>query len=173
MGRVRKPEDVKLITGLISADPGLFHKIKSLLEKRLNNTVDFESPVLDFTHTDYYEKEMGRGLKRKFFSFKKKVGPDNIEKVKLLTNAIEKKTSVNGKRTVNIDPGYLDLSKLVLFSTKDYSHRIYIKRGIFAEVTLFYKDKKFNPWPWTYPDYKTGEYLSVFESIRDLYKTQA
>ncbi len=173
IGKVRKKrEKVKLIAGLISNDAGLFDKIKLILEKKFHNTVDFESPLLDFIHTDYYNEEMGFNLKRKFLSFKRKVPLENIEKVKLLAKAVENRTSINGKRTINIDPGYLDLSKLVLFSTKDYSHRIYISKGIFAEVTLYYKDKKFNPWPWTYPDYKTKEYISVFDSIRELYKKQ-
>lgn len=172
MGKPRPPEKVKLIVGLISNDIRAFDKIKSMLEKKLHNTVDFESPLLDFTHTDYYNEEMGFNLKRKFLSFKRKAPLENIEKVKLVTNAIENKMSINGKRTINIDPGYLDLSKLILFSTKDYSHRIYISRGIFAEVTLYYKDKKFNPWPWTYPDYKTKDYISVFDSIREIYKKQ-
>lgn len=171
MGSLRKPEKVKLIVGLISNDIALFDKIKSLLQRKFNNPVDFESPVMDFECTDYYGEEMGKSLKRKFLSFKKTVPLKNIEKVKLLTNAVEKKNSVNGKRRINIDPGYLDLSKLVLFSTKDYSHRIHVGSGIFAEVTLFYRDKKFNAWPWTYPDYKTEGYILVFNRIRDIYKS--
>ena len=164
------PEKVKLIIGLISNDTDLFDKIKSTLEKRFKNKVDFESPVMDFVHTDYYNEEMGQGLKRKFISFKRMVPLDNIERFKLLANKIEKKNSVNNKRSINIDPGYLDLSKVILFSTKDYSHRIHIGKSIFAEVTLYYKDKKFQAWPWTYPDYKTDAYISVFNSIRDIYK---
>ena len=85
-------------------------------------------------------------------------------------NKIEAKNSFSGKRVINIDPGYLDLSKLVLFSTKDYTHRIHVGSGIFAEVTLFYKDKNFTAWPWTYPDYKTKDYLSIFNTMRDIYK---
>ena len=83
-----------------------------------------------------------------------------------------KRYAAKGKRSVNIDPGYLDLAKVVLFSTKDYSHRIYLDKGIYAEVTLFYKDNRFNPWPWTYPDYRTSEYLGIFKSIREIYKRQ-
>lgn len=170
MGNVCPPEKVKLIAGLISNDIELLDKIKHVLEKRFANTVDFESGVLDFTHTEYYNEEMGLSLKRKFFSFNKPVSLESIEKFKLLSNKIEKKNSVGAKRKINIDPGYLDLSKLVLFSTKDYSHRVHIGKGIFAEVTLFYKDKKFNAWPWTYPDYRTDSYLSIFDNIRELYK---
>lgn len=172
MGFIRKPEKVKLIVGVIANDTALLGKVKRILEKKLHNTADFESPVLDFTYTEYYNKEMGGGLKRKFFSFKNNISLNNIEKIKLLTNSIEKRFSVDSKRPLNIDPGYIDLSKLVLFSTKDYSHRIHVGKGIFAEVTLYYKDKRFNFWPWTYPDYKSDDYLAIFNSIREIYKKE-
>ena len=113
---------------------------------------------------------MGGSLKRVFLSCDRPVDLKNIHMTKLKTNIIEREFSQGGKRSVNIDPGYLDLSKLILFSTKDYSHRIYLADGIFAEVTLFFKDKTFNAWPWTYPDYKSGEYISVFNAIREIYK---
>lgn len=170
MGNVQAPDKVKLIVGLISNNTALFDKIKPALEKGFANKIDFESPLLDFIHTDYYNDEMGEGLKRKFFSFKKPVSLKNIEKAKLFSNAIEKKYSINNKRRINIDPGYLDLSKLVLFSTKDYSHRVHVGCGIFAEVTLFYKNKKFCAWPWTYPDYQSDAYLAIFNNIREIFK---
>jgi hypothetical protein len=170
MGRIYPPEKVKLIAGLISKDDELFDKVGAKLEKNLKNKIDFKSGLIDFTYTDYYNKEMGNPLKRRFISFKRLVRIETVAKIKLMTNNIEKRYSVNGKRLINIDPGYLDMAKLVLLSTKDYSHRIYIGNGIFAEVTLHYKDKRFNFWPWTYPDYKSQEYSSAFETIRDIYK---
>ena len=168
--KVYPPEKVKLIAGLLSNNEALLDKVSTILENRLKNKVDFKSDVIDFTYTDYYDEEMGGGLKRKFLSFKKLVRLETIAKVKLLTNDIEKKFLVNGKRTVNIDPGYVDMAKLVLLSTKDYSHRVHIGNGIFAEVTLHYKDKRFDFWPWTYPDYKSEEYTRVFGVIRDIYR---
>lgn len=172
MGSIRAAGKVKLITGLISSDISLFDKTKLMLEKKFKNKIDFESAVLDFIHTDYYNREMGTNLKRKFVSFEKTVHLQNIEKTKLISNRIEKKFSFSDKRAINIDPGYLDLSKLVLFSTKDYSHRIHIGSGIFAEVTLYFKGETFNAWQWTYPDYKTDEYISIFNSIRERYKNE-
>jgi hypothetical protein len=172
MGKTRPAGKVKLIAALISNDTALFDKAKFLLEKKFKNKVDFESSVLDFAHTDYYNEEMGINLKRKFLSFKKEAPLKNIEKAKLISNKIEKKFYANNKRSINIDPGYIDFSKLVLFSTKDYSHRIHLGGGIFAEVTLYFKDGTFNAWPWTYPDYRTGEYISIFNSIRELYKNE-
>ncbi len=145
-------------------------KIKTKLEKKFGS-VDYESESLAFDNTDYYSQELGENLKRKFLSFERLMDLKNAYRIKLWTNAIEGKFLKSGKRRVNIDPGYLDLSKLVLFSTKDYSHRVYLGKGIFAEVTLFYKDKTFNPWPWTYPDYKTKDYIDIFNAIREKYKS--
>jgi len=161
----------KLVVGLLSGNAELFLKVKNILEKAFGR-VDFESGILDFKHTDYYRKELGDNLKRKFFSFERLLGIKDICKAKLRTVSIERRFSKNGRRTVNIDPGYVDLAKLVLFSTKDYSHRIYLANGIFAEVTLFFKDGAFRAWPWTYPDYKTNEYIAIFNHIRDIYRDQ-
>jgi len=172
MGNIRPACKVKLITALISNDAGLFEKAKRLLEKKFKNRVDFESKTLDFTYTDYYSGELGQGLKRKFFSFERAVGLKDIEKTKLASNELEKRLSVNGRRLVNIDPGYLDLAKVVLFSTKDYSHRIHVGGNIFAEVTLHFKNESFNAWPWTYPDYRTSDYISIFNSIRGRFKNE-
>lgn len=170
MGKVRAPHKVKLFVGLISNDTELLKSIIPFLEKKLKNKADFKSELLDFSFTDYYNDEMGSGLKRRFLALKKTVSLENIHKFKILTNKIEKKYSVNGKRMINIDPGYIDLSKLVLFSTKDYSHRIHVGNGIFAEITLSYKGKSFTPCELTYPDYRTSAYISIFNKIRDVYK---
>jgi hypothetical protein len=168
MGEIRNPAKVMLIAGMLSGDPPLFAKAKALLERRLRNKAVCESAIFDFTHTDYYRAEMGPGLKRQFLAFGRHLPLDGISRVKLATNSIEKLLSRSGTRLVNIDPGYVDLSKVVLFSTKDYTHRVYLGNGIFAENTLFYKDGAFHPWPWTYPDYKTAEYLDFFGQVRTL-----
>jgi len=170
MGTPRLPDHkVKLVAGLLFTEKAVFLKAKIAME-RIFGRADFESESLDFSHTGYYAEEMGQGLKRKFLSFKRPVGLKSIYNVKLRTNALERQMTRSGSRAVNIDPGYLDLSKLVLFSTKDYSHRVYLDKGIFAEVTLFYKDSTFNPWPWTYPDYKTKAYIDIFNSLREKYR---
>lgn len=168
MGTPERPHKVKLIVGMLSNDIEAMDRAEDMLAGAFGKT-DFESGLLDFTHSDYYTKEMGSGLKRKFLSYRRLLELKNIYKVKLRTNMLERKLMRAGRRSVNIDPGYLDLAKLVLFSTKDYIHRIYLNGGIFAETTLFYKDKKFNAWPWTYPDYASDAYLNIFNSIRGLY----
>lgn len=168
MGRIRKPHKVKLVIGILSNNMGAMGRASAAL-KRMYGPVDLESPLMDFDHTRYYACEMGEGLKRKFMSFARPVDPARIGRVKISTNRLETMLSEGGRRTVNIDPGYLDCAKLVLLSTKDHAHRIYLGAGIFAEVTLFYRDGGFHAWPWTYPDYRTAPYRAVFKAIRDLY----
>lgn len=171
MGRVCRPEKVKLIAGLLSGNPGVLAKAKESLAKKFG-PIDFESPVTDFSYTDYYRNEMGDGLKRQFISFRKPFGLDRIFRVKAATNRIERHFAGKGSRTVNIDPGYVDLAKLVLFSTKDFSHRIYLGSGIYAEITLMYKGGSFNALPWTYPDYRTTGHISAFNAIREILKAK-
>ncbi|MDD5166410.1 MAG: DUF4416 family protein [Candidatus Omnitrophica bacterium] len=171
MGRVKKHPPVKLIIGFIFKEAALLKKALASLERHFGK-IDFESQILDFTHTDYYEKELGPSLKRKFISFKKLIPPENLPKIKIIANRIEDKLAGGANRTINIDPGYLNHSKLLLASTKDYGHRIYLNNGIFAEVTLFYQDKTFKTLDWTYPDYKTPEYIEIFIKIRDIYAQQ-
>ncbi len=168
MGEIKTHPPVKLIAGLIFRDEDAAEKAKSSLERRFGK-IDFESPVLPFLHTDYYQGEFGVNLKRQFLSFQKLIDPENLSRIKITTNKIEKRLSRDNKRRINIDPGYLDLSKLVLATTKDYSHRIYLKQGIYAEVTLFYQNREFKPSNWTYPDYRSPEYAEIFNKIRSLY----
>ena len=119
---------------------------------------------------------MGRGLFRVFLSFEKLIDPAGLVDAKLITNMIEDRladsTQSPRKRPVNIDPGYITAAKLVLASTKDYSHRIYLDKGIYAEITLSYRNKQFMPCDWTYPDYRTGEYIDIFTKIREIFMRQ-
>jgi len=134
--------------------------------------IDLESPLLDFVHSDYYKEEMGPGLKRKFLSFEKLFDLKGVYKVKLRTNLIEKKFSADGKRKVNIDPGYLTAARVVLASTKDFAHRLYLGRGIYGEVTLLYQRKDFQALPWTYPDYRSEACRQFFRELRSVYMAQ-
>jgi hypothetical protein len=171
MGEVREPQPVKVFVGILSARPSTLTELRSSLEKQLG-PVDCESQLLDFTYTDYYEPEMGFGLKRKFWGFGRLAGPDALVDLKLFTNGLEQTLAVNGKRTVNIDPGYLTPARVVLASTKDFGHRIYLGKGIYGEVTLMYQKKGFRPLPWTYPDYRSEAYQQFFRELRGLYMTQ-
>lgn len=171
MGRINKHQPVKLVIGFIFNNESILDKAEHILRKRFGK-IDYESQILAFTHTDYYEAEFGKDLKRKFISFQNLILPENLPQIKIRTNAIEKKLSRNGMRSINIDPGYLDMAKLILASTKDYKHRIYLDRGIYAETTLFYQNKSFAPWEWTYPDYKSADYIRIFNRIREIYVGQ-
>ncbi len=167
MGQVKLPYLSKLIIGLIYKDPQVKAKAATLLTKRFGRS-DYQSPVIDFSYTDYYYQEMGRPLKRVFIGFQKLRIEEELADIKTYTNSLEKKFSAKGKRRINIDPGFLSPGKLVLATTKNYNHRVYLKKGIFAEVTLFYKKDGFQPWPWSYPDYQSREYLDIFNTIRGL-----
>jgi hypothetical protein len=125
--------------------------------------------AVPFDQTDYYFPEFGQPLKRKIISFKKLVSMEKIYMVKIASNRLEDRSMAYGKRRVNIDPGYVTDAKLVLLTTKDYSHRVYIGKGIFSEVTLFFQNGSFKAWPWTYPDYAKDEMRSFFDKVRGLY----
>ncbi|MBI5144696.1 MAG: DUF4416 family protein [Candidatus Omnitrophica bacterium] len=171
MGQAKKHQPVKLIIGFIFREESVMSKVEALL-KRYFGKIDFASESLSFAHTNYYTPEFGGSLKKKFISFQKLVLPERLSVIKRITNSIEKKFSSQGQRLINLDPGYLDLGKLVLASTKDYKHRIYLNKGIYAEITLYYEKNTFKPWDWTYPDYRTPEYINIFNRIREIYAQQ-
>ncbi len=168
MGKEKNNPPVKLITAIYTNNIKLFNVVEDKLTEKYGH-IDLKSEIFDFTHTDYYQKEMGLGLKKEFISFEKLIEPESLSDIKIFTNQIEANHVKDNKRQVNIDPGYVDLAKLVLASTKDFTHRIYVGKGIYAEVTLFYQDKNFRAWPWTYPDYKTEISLSFFKKARFVY----
>ena len=175
MGAVKSHRPVKLIVGMISNDPELIMKVEKQLEWRFGK-IDFRTALLDFSYTDYYAPEMGQNLKRQFISFRKLVNPELLPKIKHFTNKLELGLSrERGKpsRRINVDPGYVTEAKLVLATTKDNAHRIYLGGGIFAEITLRYMDRSFLPWEWTYRDYQTREYVDIFNEIRNIYLHQA
>ncbi len=171
MGQARKPLQVKLISGIITGEVNNLDITQKALARKFG-AIDYKSPIYDFNLTDYYQKEMGPELKRQFLSFYKLIDPAVLAEAKLLTNKVERRFSKEGRRLINIDPGYVTASKLVLATTKNYSHRIYLKKGIYAEATLYFKDGAFNPWEWTYPDYKTEGYIETFNRIRKIYMEQ-
>jgi len=176
MARPRTPQSVKLFVGLLSGDPDLLRRAIQLVGKRWG-PVDLESPVWPFEQTDYYTAEMGPHLRRCFLSFERLIAPARLPEIKLCTNALEQRLadeclSPECARPVNIDPGYLDLAKLILATTKDHGHRVYLDQGIYAEVTLRYAGGAWQPWPWTYPDYRQPEYHAFFDRVRSAYRAQ-
>jgi hypothetical protein len=170
MGKIKKTESVKLFCGFIYREENINFQVEKVLCENYGET-EYRAGPFPFTFTDYYEKEMGKGLKRKFMAFKKVVSPERLYQVKIFTNQLESKfTTSKGQRKINIDPGYITLSKVVLFSTKDFYHRMYLGEGIYGEVTMSYTKGAFSFFPWTFPDYQTEEYLEFFRKLRKKHK---
>ncbi|MFC1480329.1 DUF4416 family protein [Candidatus Omnitrophota bacterium] len=168
MGVLVKQKPVKLVASIIFKEDKSLNCAEEKLKKIYGRLENIEK-TLPFDYTDYYSEEFGSPLQRKLICFKKPVNGENVSKIKLVANTIEDSFRSGGKRTVNIDPGYVTEAKLVLLTTKDYTHRVYVGRRIFAESTLFFQDGTFKPWPWTYPDYASRELLSYFNKVREIY----
>jgi hypothetical protein len=171
MGEAREPQPVKVFVGILTAATSVLARLQGSLEEQFG-PVDCESELLEFAYTDYYEPEMGAGLKRKFWGFSRLAVPDALVDLKLFTNRVEQALAIDGKRTVNIDPGYLTAARVVLASTKDFSHRLYLGKGIYGEITLMYQKKRFQALPWTYPDYRSEAYHQYFRELRRVYMAQ-
>ncbi|HHX23864.1 MAG: DUF4416 family protein [Tepidanaerobacteraceae bacterium] len=167
MGKIKTPELVTPIASVFTLEEGLFQPVQEILSEGLGTCI-YESPMLLFNHTDYYTAEMGCNLKRRIFAFEKLIDPCELATIKCWSNSLEQNWAVNNKRQVNIDVGYISLGKLVLASTKDHSHRLYLGKGIYGEVTLRFVGGQFEPWPWTYPDYASLQYRKIFYEIREL-----
>ncbi|MFP4466548.1 MAG: DUF4416 family protein [Candidatus Goldiibacteriota bacterium] len=171
MGEIKYPEPKKIICGFIYSAEPVYEKAAAEM-KMVYGETDFVSEPVPFIHTRYYGTEGREGLKRRFISFKKNADPGLLPDIKITANELEKKyLRENGERKINIDPGMLSMAKVILATTKNYQHRIYAGKGIFAEVTLRYSGKKksFIPWEWTYPDYAAEEYINIFNKIRQIY----
>jgi hypothetical protein len=169
MGAIKKPLRAKLFCGLIGVSGEVLLRAEQEL-KKLFGPIDVRSDTLPFDFTDYYREEMGEGLRRRFVSFVDLVDPAAIVSVKLLTNSLEAALGVvdHGRlrRKVNLDPGYVTAAKLVLATTKDFAHRVYLGDGIYAEVTLAFTKDGHRFFDWTYPDFKSGLYNTFFADVR-------
>lgn len=172
MGTPKEPRPVKLFVGLLVTEQKLLSSAGADLTS-LFGPAELESESLPWTVTDYYGEEMGPALWRKFVAFARLIAPEALPEIKLKTQGLEEKyTVVQGDkrgRCVNIDPGYLDVGKVVLASTKYAAHRIYLRSGIYAEVTLIYQSGLFRPFAYTYPDYLWPETVAFFAELRSRY----
>jgi len=173
------PKPAKLIISMFTSDKSLFSLYKKELIKRFGE-VDIESNAQPFNFTDYYEEEFGKNLMQKLFSFSPLIRQDKLAEIKITTNSIEnnfkneniKNNITHPKRKINLDPGYITLDKYILASTKNGPSRICLNKGIYAEITLRFINKSFVTCEYTYPNYKTNEYINYLNSVRQKYKLQ-
>lgn len=161
-----KPKKVLLFTAVLISKDFSVEEINRVLLKKIGPAC-FCSRLMNFVWSDYYQDEMGEDLKRLFIVYKKPVSRDEIVKYKKLCDAIELKYLKNGKRSVNIDPGIITPENIVLATNKAFFHRIYIKKGVYSEVTLFYKKGTYNPIEyWTFPEYRSSAVIEFFNKAR-------
>ena len=175
MGVPTPPPPVKLFMALLSADPVLFETVSVQLQQRYG-PVDVRSSLLPWDTTNYYREEMGENLLRQFISFEPLLSPEDLVRIKLETNVHEiaqaRPAEPAGRRRINLDPGYLDVTKVVLASTKGQAHRLYLSQGIYAESTLLFHHGEFHPFLYTYADYRWPETHTFFRQARKRYLEQ-
>ncbi len=169
MGIEKDFNPVNLFSGFIYREEKVYEEIKQRLEKQYSR-VDMESDVFPFVFTTYYNKEMGDRLYRRFVSFEKLIRPELLPDIKLDSNIIEIETSLDGNRIINLDPGYLSDANVIIATTKNYYQRVPLTKGIYAHMEYIIKGKKLYTLEWTYPDFKSDEYMEFFERLRLLYK---
>ena len=182
MWELKEPKPVKLIVGILASDEGdpardASHVGSQRCLAAARDAVlaalgpaDLVSEAWSFTQTDYYADEIGPKVLRQFVSIEKLVHPGDLAEIKERTNAIEQESAATlampYPRPVNLDPGVIEPSKLILASTKNFAHRIYIGRKIYAEVTLVFDKGQWRSLPYTFPDYYRPEYHEFFSKVR-------
>jgi hypothetical protein len=171
MAETCKPPAVKFICGMISGEVALFGQAVEALAAALG-PAEALGEVVDFDFTHYYDAQMGSPLYRRFVSFAGPHRPDFLAEAKVRTNAIEAefaaaRCGAGPARPINLDVGYVELPKLVLASMKNFSHRIYLRDGVYAEITLMFRRGRWEPLPWTFPDFRSGRYDAFLSSVRD------
>ncbi|PKN24134.1 MAG: DUF4416 domain-containing protein [Deltaproteobacteria bacterium HGW-Deltaproteobacteria-21] len=171
MSHLTEPEDVKLICSVFSPEETMIRECIEHLEE-IFGMADWVGPPMFFDRTKYYEREMGWPLHRRFVSFTRLIRPERIVEAKLAADGLEQKYSREGKRRVNIDPGYVSLERLVLATGKNYTHRVYLSKGVYADLTLLFQRGTFRSLEWTFPDYASSEMIGIFNEIRTGYKEQ-
>jgi len=174
MAEAKSFTPVKLICGIIASEERFFKKAEESLV-HLYGVLDHASPLFKFNFTDYYEKQMGKDLKRQFLSFENPIPPEKLSKIKLKTNELEEEIREEEKssfRAINLDPGYITSSALIMATAKDFAHRIPLQDGIFAHLEMLFTKNGVKTLSWTYPDYKTEVYQKFFLEVRKIYLTQ-
>ncbi|KAF0242760.1 MAG: GTP-binding [Planctomycetota bacterium] len=164
------PPVAVLFTGLLATSEPLLAAVRASLEAEWGPVAQASIPR-PWTETDYYEAEMGKGLVRQFLAFERLVGVDRLQDLKRRSVALEEtfKPGASVARPVNIDPGLLGEHSLTLASTKRAGHRVWIGEGIWAEITVVYRDGAFQLLHWTYPDFRRPATLEFLAACRKLF----
>lgn len=165
MSQPKQPDPVKLVIRFLFSD---FESQRQALDAVVSDfgPMDFLSMPGAFPYTTYYDNEMGQGIQRQTAGFLNLVARGSLPDIKLRTNEIELGLSREGKRRVNIDPGLLSQERFVLATGKNFTHRIYLRDGIYADLTLIYQNGAYRPLPWTFPDCREAEFLHFLEVLR-------
>jgi hypothetical protein len=171
MSKPNTAEPVKLVFSVFATEVERLNETIIILSNAYGQP-DFISAVIPFDYTSYYCAEMGETLVRRFLTMEKLIRPEELPDIKLATNEIENKSALDSRRQVNIDPGYISKAHLILATGKAYTHRPYLRDGIYADLTLVYQGKKFCSLPWTYPDYADEKQLLMLSKIRAKYLVQ-
>lgn len=172
MGVIKQHKPVKFFCAVTFCNNIKLSDIADKIESVFGE-IELQSGLYNFSqYTDYYKAEMGDNLKKNFIAFTKIREPELLVKYKIETNQLEKDFLSKGRRTINIDPGYLTEAKIILATTKDYSHRIYLGEGIFGDLHLFFENGSFRKQQWTYPDYRQDSAIDFFNKMRLCYREQ-
>ena len=171
MSRPGLPLPVKPVVSMLLARedlaPGILHNLAEHF-----GPPDLVSSWLPFSFTEYYSPEMGPHLGRVLVAFLHLADPGHLDRWKVFTNAIEERLALGGKRTVNLDPGYVARERLILASGKNFTHRVYLDQGIYGDLTLIYSGGKFSSLSWTFPDYAQGPVPELVDLVRRKYLWQ-
>jgi hypothetical protein len=171
MAQIKFPEKALIFAGVMVKNDSRIENYNGYF-KEFGNIVNCLGPINFSEISDYYDREMGKDIQKYYLYTDKLIDPSELSYYKNLSNEIEDKLSVNGKRSINFDVGYIDYARFVLASTKNYFHRIYLKDGIYAEITLYFQDNKWQELFWTYRDYKRDDIQKLLIDGRNYLKNR-
>lgn len=169
MWELKTPDPVKLIVGILAADDKCLDAAINAIRGEFGQ-IDLFSDVWAFVQTDYYKNQTGEHILRQFITIERCIDPGELAAIKHKTNELERSLAdelgPEPPRPVNLDPGFIEPSKLILASTKNFSHRIYIGEKMYAEVTLLFDKGRWCALPYTFPDFRQQRYWDFLGKVR-------
>ena len=168
MGGIKIPDNVCLMVSILYSKEEMLHTAVNLLNERFDGGEVLQFEQL-FNFSDYYNEELGTPIYRRIWRADRLFPRDSLADIKSQTNQLERLYMIENKRQFNLDPGFLSAENFVLATTKNYTHRIYLRDGIYADLTLIYRNRGLRPLEWTYPDYAGEEIRRLLEIERERY----